>query len=93
MRFKAFATIKNFAHAIERTPEPDRSRYCYWSDVWNFVLVMDVAQVGALKLRVQARVVKLGWSSWGDLVGVFRSGVLNSWLPSFDGVSLHTTSR
>jgi hypothetical protein len=47
-------------------------------------LVMDFAQIGA---------VKLGWSSlWcsncGVQVGVCRSSVVNSWFPFFGGVSL-----
>jgi hypothetical protein len=49
------------------------------------VVVMAFAQVGA--------VLKLGCSSWGVQVGVCRSGVVNSWFPSFDGVSLPITSR
>jgi hypothetical protein len=51
----------------------------------EFVVVMEFAQVGA--------VLKLGCSSWGVQVGVCRSGVVNSWFPSFDGVSLPITSR
>jgi hypothetical protein len=63
------------------------------------VFVMKVAQVGA-ESQVgfagwggQFRMVKLVFSSWGVQVGVCRSGVVNSWFPSFDGVSLSTTSR
>jgi hypothetical protein len=44
------------------------------------VLVMEVVQVGT--------VFKLGWSSWGVQVEVCRSGVVNSWFPSFHGGSL-----
>jgi hypothetical protein len=55
------------------------------------VLVMEIAQVGAVGL--QFGVVKLRWSSWGVQVGVCRSGVVNSWLPFFDGIILPTTSR
>jgi hypothetical protein len=52
------------------------------------VLVTDVAQVGAVfKMGLQLGVIKLGWSSLGVQVGVFKSGVVNSWLSSFDGVS------
>jgi hypothetical protein len=54
----------------------------------EFVLVMEVAQVG--------RCVQVGFTSWGGRgqVGVFMpSGVVSSWFPSFDGVSLPTTSR
>jgi hypothetical protein len=60
------------------------------------VLVMEVAQAGAVfaqagavfKLGLQVGVVKLEWSSWCIQVGVFevgvcRSGVVNSWFPSF----------
>jgi hypothetical protein len=54
-------------------------------------LVMVVAQVGAVGLQV--RVDKFGCSSLGVQVGVCRSVVVNSWFPSFDGVSLPTTLR
>jgi hypothetical protein len=40
----------------------------------------------------------VGFASWGGQSGLLKSGVcrsvvVNSWLPSFDGVSLPTTSR
>jgi hypothetical protein len=64
----------------------------------HFVLVMEVAQAGVVfKMGLQ-----VGWSSWrtqvwgsswGVQVGVCRSSVVNSRFPSFDGVSLPTTSR
>jgi hypothetical protein len=41
----------------------------------------------------QVRMVKAVYSSWGAQVGACMSGVVNSWFPSFDGVSLPTTSR
>jgi hypothetical protein len=63
------------------------------------MLVLEVAQVwGGVQVGFagwvgQLRMVKSVYSSWDVQVGVCRSGVVNSWLPSFDGVSLHTTSR
>jgi hypothetical protein len=43
------------------------------------VLVVAVAQVGAVfKLRLQVG-VKLGWSSWGVQVGVFKLVCLSRW--------------
>jgi hypothetical protein len=58
------------------------------------VLVMEVAQVGAMfKLGLEVGVVKSGCSTRGVQIGVSRSSVLNPWFPSFDGVCLPTTSR
>jgi hypothetical protein len=55
--------------------------------------VMETAQVGAVfKLGLQVLEFKFGCSSRGEGGGC-RSGVVNSWFPSFDGVSLPTTSR
>jgi hypothetical protein len=58
------------------------------------VVMMEVAHVGAVfKLGLGVGVFKLGCSSWGVQVGECRSGVVNSWFPSLDGVSIPTTSR
>jgi hypothetical protein len=58
------------------------------------VAVVEVAQVGTVfMLGLQLWVGKLGCSSLGVQVGVCRSGVVNSWFPSFDGVRLPATSR
>jgi hypothetical protein len=50
------------------------------------------ASWGVFKLGLQVGVGKLGCSSLEVPVGVCRSGVVNSWFPSVDGVSLPTTS-
>jgi hypothetical protein len=58
------------------------------------VLIMEFAQVGAaFKLGLQLGVV-IAWSRWGVLVGVCRSGVVNSWFPFLCwSKPLPTTSR
>jgi hypothetical protein len=52
-----------------------------------------VFKFGCPNVGVQVWVSKCGCSRLGVQVGVCRSGVVNSWLPSFDEVSLPTTSR
>jgi hypothetical protein len=52
------------------------------------VLLTEVAQVGPF-----SKLGTLECSSLGVQVGVCRSGVANSLLPSFDGVNFPTTSR
>jgi hypothetical protein len=54
----------------------------------ELVLVTELAQAGAVfVLGLQVGVFKFCCSSRG----VCRSGIVNSWFPSFDGVSLPTT--
>jgi hypothetical protein len=50
------------------------------------------ASWGAVQVGFASWEVKLGSSSLGVQVGVCRSVVVNSRFPSFDGVSLPTTS-
>jgi hypothetical protein len=37
--------------------------------------------------------VQVGFANWEFKFGCSNRGVVNSWFPSFDGVSLPTTSR